>query len=329
MNAIKEALGQLDEPVEMQPLPTKGLNLPAIVRTSYQLFTAHLTQRRQDIIVAVVDEKFDALLLEKHAELLRHAANKPIIFVFERLGTRERERLIKRRIQFLVPGRFIYAPVLGISGDTPKTSGKLETILKKEQLSSWAETLVIKQLLDGGLEGKHGLEISRMFDVGPILISQALRELESNELCRCDRAGKAKQVHFENKQELWNKVNKRLLNPVIGTVGLGPLPLELVRAGETALAHYSMLAESPEETFAASKREFTRLQREKTITPEMLGNEQNIVQLWRRDPRLLAQKGFIDQVSLYLSLRDSSDQRVQIEADRMLADLGIKVSHAA
>ena len=45
------------------------------------------------------------------------------------------------------------------------------------------------------------------------------------------------------------------------------------------------------------------------------------IEIWKYDPKLLSHTGTVDKLSLYLSLKDNDDERVQIELDNLLNDI--------
>ena len=115
------------------------------------------------------------------------------------------------------------------------------------------------------------------------------------------------------------------MNPVVSTVSLSELPKKLPKAGDTALEHYTMLAGASMPVYAIAKREFLKLKRIDKIKLPSQGEEKLVVQLWRRDPTKLVKDDYIDQISLYLSEKDSTDDRTQIEVEKMMLELGLKL----
>ena len=85
--------------------------------------------------------------------------------------------------------------------------------------------------------------------------------------------------------------------------------------GEEALAELTMLAEPQEYYRAISKQQAKQLKKN-------LHNEfgDNRVEVWRYDPMLLAEDGRVDALSLYLSLRDTEDERVHKEINQLIKD---------
>jgi hypothetical protein len=76
-----------------------------------------------------------------------------------------------------------------------------------------------------------------------------------------------------------------------------------------------MLAEPQERHWAISKQEAQHLGRD-------LDKEfgEHVVEVWRYDPKLLGNNNIVDVLSLYLSLRDTSDERVHKEINQLMKD---------
>jgi hypothetical protein len=89
-----------------------------------------------------------------------------------------------------------------------------------------------------------------------------------------------------------------------------------VIAGYSALSELSDLVPENERIFAMAQSEVRNLDAEKI-------KKYNGVQIevWRYDPRLLADKGRVDPLSLYLSLKDSPDARINIAIESLLENV--------
>ena len=42
------------------------------------------------------------------------------------------------------------------------------------------------------------------------------------------------------------------------------------------------------------------------------------VEVWKYSPALLSENGIVDKLSLYLCMKDSDDERVQLECDTLI-----------
>jgi hypothetical protein len=87
-----------------------------------------------------------------------------------------------------------------------------------------------------------------------------------------------------------------------------------------------MIAGIPPKSYAIYKREFLKLKRDGEMKLPRVGEEKLRLQLWKRDPRPLAQGKYIDPISLYFSEKNSTDDRVQVETRRMMKNLGLEIA---
>jgi hypothetical protein len=93
-------------------------------------------------------------------------------------------------------------------------------------------------------------------------------------------------------------------------------------AGESALSLYSALAAPRTQTLAVAGADWNRLVREHGLRDVEPGyGEGDAVQTWTYDPAALADGNVVDRLSLYLSVRDHSDERVAQAAEQLLESL--------
>src|SRR5690606_1390618 len=87
-----------------------------------------------------------------------------------------------------------------------------------------------------------------------------------------------------------------------------------VTAGLSALAEKTMLNAPPRQIRAVTSKELKDLRKDKDfrVVPESAYGLATLeLEVWRYDPRLLGEKGVVDPLSLYLSLVDTDDERVE------------------
>jgi hypothetical protein len=325
---VQRAFSELVAPAELIPADGRelGLELSLSMRNSYEFHRLRFIGRGQELLVIIVKAQMPVDLIGRQYQRLQSQSERPIILVFKELKARERHRLMRRKVQFMIPGKFLYAPMLGFVGETPQFEGRWDTAVNAARLSPWAETILIKRLLDDALELASGIELAKRFAVTPMTISRALSELEAFDLCFLEQQGTEKKVRFEAKNILWHKAANLLISPVVATIDLAEIPVKLPLSGDPALEHYTMLVGLPPPAYAISKREFLALKKSGKVMLPKPGEEQLRLELWRRDPRALAQGDYVDPVSLYLSVKNSPDERIQLETRRMMTDLGFRVN---
>ena len=104
---------------------------------------------------------------------------------------------------------------------------------------------------------------------------------------------------------------------------LNPADLKLLKAGISALSHLSMLADDPIPTYAMSSAAYKSAFEGGKIVEIAVGNGRSaLIEIWSYAPAVLARDGdAVDRLSLYLSLRDSPDERVQGQLSAMMEDV--------
>lgn len=83
-----------------------------------------------------------------------------------------------------------------------------------------------------------------------------------------------------------------------------------------ALASYTMLNEESRQCWAVTKKELKILA---VATDKQFG--ENEIQVWKYNPKMLSTEGVVDKLSLYLSLKDNEDERIQIELERLINEM--------
>jgi DNA-binding MarR family transcriptional regulator len=157
-------------------------------------------------------------------------------------------------------------------------------------------------------------------------MSRALNELEAAGLGQAASNGRTRRLRLMGPgREVWEKAQPLLRTPVVKRLAIRLAPnaeLPGPRTGLDALAHYSMLAEPGIITLALSRVAWKALQqteRFETVRMDDLGA--TVVEIWSYAPTLFADGGWVDRLSLYLSLREAQDERVQGALDEMIKEV--------
>lgn len=328
-----ETIGQLaaitgNDPsiTEVNP-DTIGLNIPVLMGRHYYFYIISGYESGCRTLVVQPKEDLPARLLGLHYRTIKKHFGGPVLFHFTKLGTRDRQRLMQKGVQFVVTNRILFAPELGVMGPVSSFKMNWENCLDKKELSPLAETILIGQLLDGRFEGLSGKAIAERLNVTPVAASQALSELERHGLAYLQRQGKAKLSQFDDRAELWIKALGVLTNPIDSEIELNAPPKIAVKAGLTALAETTMLTDTGAATLAAYKRNIKKTldQHTKQLPTSKTNGNSCLLQLWRRDPKMLMEEDRVDPISLFLTLQNSTDERVQKGLDNLLKNIGLKV----
>jgi len=154
----------------------------------------------------------------------------------------------------------------------------------------------------------------------PMSISRAFDQIETNGMGKLHRAGRERVVTFNaNRLELWHQIAPFLHSPVAHERRLlqeDLVDVPCVLAGESALARYTTLIDPPEKIYAISPGAWAKLKAGIEEIP-VADEFSCILQVWRYDPGILESSGVVDPYSLWLSMKHTADDRLQIALDKL------------
>ena len=127
-----------------------------------------------------------------------------------------------------------------------------------------------------------------------------------------------------NRREIWTKAQPLLRSPVSKRLFIQHTKNKAggIRAGLTALAEHSMLAPTAYITYALSREDWKLLrQRRKAVVVPVQEPDAQEIEVWSYPPALFAERDVVDPLSLYLSLRDNQDERIESALEGMMRKL--------
>lgn len=153
-------------------------------------------------------------------------------------------------------------------------------------------------------------------------IKRAFDEIAQAQIGTVRMRGRERELRFETSgRELWDAALPFLRSPVRRqvTVKFPPTQVAGLEAGLTALSRYSMISGPSPSTLAISAEAWKAAKANNTVR-EITDADENAHQLeiWRYGPTLLAQENTVDRLSLFLSLRDTKDERIEAALDEMM-----------
>jgi len=199
-------------------------------------------------------------------------------------------------------------------------------------LGNVAQLVVLAHLERQRMDAMSLADAANLLGYSPMMLTKAKDELVAAGLCTAGlctvrREGRSLRIAFEVEgRALWEKASPRLSSPVVRThlvclpaLELPPeVPVGFVRAGLSALSDLTDLADDAVVTYATGKAATVG----RSLRRVDLEDDANaLLEVWRYDPELLSTDGRVDALSLYLSLRDSPDERVQRSLDELLGTL--------
>lgn len=261
----------------------------------------------------------------KHRETLRAELGvRIVLLLIDHVSTASRRQMVDRHVGFIVPAAQLYVPEALVD---LRERGRRPPVTPSDHLSPTAQLLVISKLLGNQLIQENQTELAQRFRVAIMSVSRALDELESVGLAEPRIVGRQRRLNFILKDvELWRAAEPRLQSPVrkVRTVR-GYLPDDIAPlAGESALAHYTMLAapRCPQRALAAAQWKTVQSVFHLSDGFEFDNNDRIELETWSYDPRTLARDSVIDPLSLYLSMRYHPDERIVQATEQLLEPFG-------
>ena len=301
--------------------PPNSLPLAHHLKERYRVSRAKLLGR--DVLVVFDDarEQKSPTVVRKHLDQIGEKAQSPLIYVRPGVSAYDRKRLIAQRIPFIVPGNQMFLPDLGID---LREHFRAQSAARAH-LRPAAQALLIHVLLRPPATPPATSELARELGYTSMTITRAFHELRAAQLAHTTTEAREQALHLDlPPRDLWRKALPSLRSPVVARHFIKPADRGLLGkfAGYSALAAYSTLADPPSHTFAMQRKEWLSLESRASILvhPEPDPDDYEI-QSWSYPPVPFRVPDHVDPLSLYLSLKDSPDERTQHALNQLLENL--------
>ena len=286
--------------------------LPLAISSGYSFCDVEFMKTIVTIAIPTEQDSISPMQLAKHQAKMMEAFHHPVVFVLESVESYKISRLTQAKVNFIVPGKLIFIPSLLMALREMKN----KAIIMPEKMPPVAQMLVLYHLEKGNLDGLNTAEIAELTGLAYPTINVALRWLDMNKIINLI-GGKQKQVEFVlSKMELWNKALPLMSSPIERILFADAKPVGGLMAGETAMGHYTMLAEPSTPVIAIDK---AAAKENAALMNKEYGDIK--VEVWKYSPALLSEDGYADRLSLYLCMKDSQDERIQIECDTLIDEM--------
>ncbi|UUX35134.1 helix-turn-helix domain-containing protein [Fundicoccus culcitae] len=290
------------------PIKEIDLNLPIAYKMKFIINTIEITD---DIFLMIKEKRRGSLeQFVKQAEFISRPYNGNYILVFNRLSDDEKQLLIKARIPFIDYKGSLFVPSLGLI-----LNKNLEVLVEKTFTPS--EQLVFIYLIT---ESKELIVASTVEKRTRVSIATVYRVLN-----KFVQLGWLKSQHGtysaeKDLNEILIEGQQYLLNPVKKTLFLEKEVFDSVvknevhwgYAGTSALSQLTDLSEE-HSIVAMSEAEFRLVNKKNYLTiyeENVLVNQSFVeIQLWKYTP--IINDNLVDRLSLYLTLKDVDDPRVE------------------
>ncbi|MHC1729179.1 MAG: transcriptional regulator [Syntrophobacteraceae bacterium] len=293
-------------------------SLPFFLQNLYAFFEVSILHTPCLVMVPREETEQTPAAVHKHIVQVQNQWAHGVIYASRKISAYNRKRLIEQKVPFVVPGNQMYLPPLGI--DLREHFKTIRNVRPKWSPST--QTVFLYALMQDSRQGLNPKELADRLGYASMSMTRAFDELEAAELGHVAMEGRQRFLRLdEDNRLLWEKALGFLRNPVRKRfwVKLFPKAHPGVEAGLTALARYSALAEPANPVFAVQNKEWrefrnlNNIMELPTVEPDACR-----IEIWSYSPGLFAQNGVVDRFSLYLSLKNTDDERVESALEEMM-----------
>lgn len=295
--------------VQIEPLDkAKKQALPVLITNAYHLLQCQLLGAEVSLMVCK-DANATPMQLKKHCAIVERALEMHAAVVLPEVKPYNMKRLVEARVNTIVPGRQLFMPSLLMDLRVQRNPVEMQG----KPMPVMAQVVLLCHLQKQNLNGMSAQPIAELMGVSYPNINRAVKWLADNHFVELT-LGREKRMRFIREgKELWEQALPVLQSPVERVLRTDRM-LDAYVCGEEALAELTMLAEPQERHWAITKQKAQQLGAE-------LHKEfgEHVVEVWRYNPKLMGENGMVDRLSLYLSLRDTEDERVRKEVKGLVS----------
>lgn len=292
--------------------------LPFFLVDAYVFFEMSLLNNSCLLMVSKEDNESTPNTIQKHWEQVTKRWIATCIYISKTISSYNRKRLIQHHIPFVIPNNQIYIPELGL--DLREHFKKQR--IRKEFFSPATQVVIIFALLREKNERLIPSELANKLDYSLMTMTRVFNELEVAGIGKIINKGKERWWIFEEtKKDLWEQTKSMLRSPIRSREWMKLWPkakFPKTLSGLSALAETTMINHPLIPIYAMGIEEYkqTNVFKGFQLSP---GDEADLeLEIWNYNPKLFSEQGRVDPFSLYLSLRDTKDERIEAALEESL-----------
>lgn len=304
-------------------------NLPRYIAQTYGLDKARLGGN--DVLLMANKEGTQALpALLKQRALIQREAGVPVIWVGATLQAYVRKEMVAQRAPFIIPFKQAYLPLLGVQFQERALATRTSA---QDKLHVATQVFLINTLLKNLPDTLNPKELAMHLGYSLMTMTRIKSELVEHGWLDVGVYKKEGLWHLKiDGSGLWKVVAPYMQNPIRKRLWIKN-PNQYIKglplAGLSALAKQTMLGEPANVVRAIGELEWRKLQKEldaDQVVPEAIDGAIEL-EVWRYAPQriktLNAKEGdagndTVDPYSLFLSLENMDDDRVQVALKELM-----------
>ncbi len=290
--------------------------LPIYLRQRYDFAKTTILSRDCLVIEDTDSTGQTPATIKKDIENLKKYWDGEVIYLNSGLSSYNRDRLINLKVPFVVPGRQMYLPTFAIDlREHFSSQSKVRAIF-----SPATHALILRVIYSRKLDGITPSETALDLGFSAMTMTRCFNELEQVNIGN-QVVGRRQRLWVAggDGKLLWEQALPYLRSPVKVPMYLSDVKNKNgVLAGLSALTHYSSLSEPRNLALAIDRSQISTIFTNKSQIRPSLEPDLTEIQVWFYSPTLFSKKSVADRLSVFLSLKDDPDERVQSALAEMM-----------
>lgn len=305
----------IDDDITINPWLRKNI-FPIFLRDSYNFYEIMILETRC-ILLEVVNELPNIDQLQKHIKQIKSLTDLQIVLFYNDITRYRRKSLIENRIAFIIEDGQMYLPFLGL--DLKKAVEHIE-----EEVKGFTTPAQIAYLyfLYNKEDVVNTTEFAKKLGFNIMTASRALNDLYHANLITYHiggKTGRSKEYKRITHPDYFLRGRDYLKTPVRKVIYTKTKPLDALTAGLDALAGLSMINPPGHPIMAIDRNKLNKEQVEIVKNWDLIKDTKLVeIELWDYDPGLFSNKRHVDVLSLYASLKEETDERVEQALEEVL-----------
>jgi len=272
---------------------------------------------KECILIKPVGELQGINSIQKQIRQISTLSDMPSVLYLNKISDYRRKSLIHNRISFIVEDGQMFLPFLAL--DLKKAAKKFYN--RSNSFSPVAQMAYLFFLYAKDQKA-NATDLAKLLEISIMDASRALQSLYSLNLLTVETSGKTGRSKIYQRiddPEYFIQGLNKLRSPIKKRVYLkNDIPGSLI-AGLDALSSLSMLNPPQNSVRAIGYLQYRNSQLEKVENLEIVNDMQVIeLEVWHYNPLLFSKNIEVDKLSLYCSLKDSNDERIEIALEEVL-----------
>jgi len=305
----------IDENLIIKPWPKKN-NFPIFLRDNYSFYEAMILGAKC-ILIEAVDEMPNVDQLQKHIKQIKTLTDRQIVLFYKEISRYRRKSLIENRIAFVIEDGQMYLPFLGL--DLKKVQEDISEEMKGFTIPAQIAYLYFLYHKE---EVVNTTDFGKKLGFNKMTASRALNELYRANLITYEiggMTGRSKEYKRISDPDYFLRGRDYLKNPVRKIIYTTTRPAGALVAGMDALAELSMINPPDHPIMAIDRQKLTTEQIDVVKNRDLIKDAKLVeLELWDYNPILFSINGHVDLLSLYASLKEETDERVEQAFEEIL-----------